>query len=264
MDPIAEMKAAARVGWSTFIPFEMTTSVVAPKLVRFAGVGPDSRVLDAACGTGVVAVTAARAGARVQGLDLSPVLLERARENAEIAGVEIPFHEGDVEALPFPDDSFDFVLSQFGHMFGPRPDVTSAELLRVLAPGGTLAFSTWPPELFTGRMFRLLGEYSPPPPPGASSPVLWGDPNFVRNQLGDAVEQLTFDRARLRLSALSPAHVRVFMERNAGPVQKLVERLEQDPGTLKTFRAAFEALASCYFADNLIRQAFLMSRAIKR
>ena len=142
MDPIAKMKEAARAGWSSFGPFEMTTGLVAPKLVAFAGVTSGTDVLDAGCGTGVVAVTAARAGARVKGLDLTPTLIKRARENAEIAGLDIEFTEGDVEALPYPDASFDTVLSQFGHMFGPRPDVTTAELLRVLRPGGTIAFST--------------------------------------------------------------------------------------------------------------------------
>jgi ubiquinone/menaquinone biosynthesis C-methylase UbiE len=158
------MKAAAREGWSTFAPFEMMTGTAAPELVRFAGVQRGDRVLDVGCGIGVVALTAARAGGRATGADLTPALLERARENAALAGIEAEFEEADVEALPFEDDAFDMVLSQFGHMFGPRADVTLAEMTRVLKPGGVIAFSTWPPELLTGRIFILLGGYAAPPP----------------------------------------------------------------------------------------------------
>lgn len=263
MDPIAKMKEAAREGWSTFAPFETTTGPVAPKLVKFAGLEKLQHVLDVGCGTGVVAVTAARGGANVVGLDLTPELLERANENAELAGVSIEFMEGDVENLPFDDASFDAVVSQFGHMFGPRHEVTISEMLRVLKPGGVIAFSTWPPELFAGRMFSLIGSYLPPPPAGASSPVAWGDPSTVRQYLGDAVSDLTFDRKTLRLPGLSPAHVRLFMETNAGPVSRLVDSLSDDANRLTQFRTEFENLVSIYFEDNLLRQDYLMSRAIK-
>src|SRR5881628_248600 len=153
VDPLARFKEAQREGWAHFAPFEALTTPPAAELVRRASPRAGQRVLDVACGTGVVAVTAARAGARVSGLDLTPQLLEQARENARLANVEIEFREGDAEQLPFGDSAFDVVLSQFGHMFAPRPEVAIGEMLRVLKPGGTIAFSTWPPELFMGRMF---------------------------------------------------------------------------------------------------------------
>ena len=146
-------------------------------------------VLDVACGTGVVAVTAARLGARVTGLDLTPELLERARENAALANVRIDFHEGDVEKLPFDDSEFDAVLSQYGHMFAPRPDIAITEMLRVLRPGGTIAFSTWPSEMIIGRIFALAAKYAPPPPPGVSPPPQWGDTDIIRERLGDRVKR---------------------------------------------------------------------------
>ncbi len=263
MDAIAQMKAAARQGWASFTPFEMLTGSVAPDLVRFAGVTAGQHVLDVGCGTGVVALSAARNGATVTGADLTPALLEGARYNAGLAGVAIDFQEADVEALPFADASYDVVLSQFGHMFGPRPAVAIAEMLRVLKPGGVIAFSTWPPELYVGRMFALVSRYLPAMPEGVRSPIEWGDPHIVRERLGTAIGDLRFDRGCLRFPALSPAHARGFMERNAAPVMKVVETLAGDVARLAQFRDEFDALATQYFHDNFVRQDFLMSRAVK-
>src|SRR5262249_22983460 len=222
------------------------------------------RVLDVACGTGVVAITAARAGARVSALDLTPQLLERARENAQLAAVEIDWREGDAEQLPFDDTLFDVVVSQFGHMFAPRPDVALNEMLRVLKPGGTIAFSTWPPELFVGRTFALVGRYALPPPPGVAPPPLWGDPNVVRERLGKSVRDIVFDRDCMLVQALSAPHYRTFFERSAGPVIRLVEILSaSDRARLTEFRREFEILIGEYLRDNLLRQDYLLTRAVK-
>lgn len=261
MDAIEQMKAAAREGWSSFTPFEMITATAAPELVRFAGIDADTTVLDVGCGTGVVALTAARLGAHVTGADLAPALLERARENASIMQLDVDFQEADVEALPFADGQFDVVVSQFGHMFGPRPDVTLAQMLRVLKPGGTVAFSTWPPELFTGGMFKLVGKYAPPPPAGASPPVAWGDIGIVRERLAGVTTDLVFDRAVMRFPTLSPGHMRLFIEANIGPVTHVVNSLE--PAKLAAFRAEFDALIELYFTNNTVRQDFLLTRATK-
>src|SRR5712692_1957233 len=233
MDALAQFKEAQKQGWAHFVPLETFTTPAAVRLIRHAKVIAGQRVLDVACGTGVVAITAARAGARVSALDLTPQLLERGRENAQLADVEIDWHEGDVEQLPFDDSAFDVVLSQYGHMFAPRPDVALSEMLRVLKPGGTIAFSTWPPELFVGRTFILVARYAPPPPPGVAPPPLWGDPNVVRDRLGNSVKDIVFDRDRMLVPALSVSHYRTFFERSAGPVIKLVEALRtSDPARL--------------------------------
>jgi SAM-dependent methyltransferase len=175
MDSLAQFKENQKKAWSTFAPTELYTCQPAARLVVFADIKGGQRVLDVACGTGVVALAAARTGARVSGLDLTPELIARARENASIAGTEIDWHEGDAEALPFGDATFDVVVSQFGHMFAPRPEVATSEMLRVLKPGGTIAFSTWPPELYVGQLFGLVGRYLPPPP-GVAPPSKWGIP----------------------------------------------------------------------------------------
>jgi SAM-dependent methyltransferase len=264
MEGLRQFKETQREGWAHFAPLADNTTPEAARLVRHAGVRPGHRVLDVACGTGVVAITAARLGARVTGLDLTPELVAHARENAGIAGVEVEWHEGDVEELPFGDGAFDVVLSQFGHMFAPRPEVAATEMLRVLKPGGTIAFSTWPPELALGRLFALGGRYMPPPPPGVTPPMTWGDPNIVRERLGSAVKDLVFDRATMLVPALSPQHSRRMAERAAGPLVKLVEFLTStDPARLVSFRREYEAIVADYFEDNIVRQDYLLTRATK-
>ena len=264
MDPLTQFKEAQKQGWAHFAPLEIFTTPPAARLVKHAGIVAGQRVLDVACGTGVVAITAARAGARVTALDLTPELLERARENAQLASLDVGFREGDAEHLPFDDAAFDVVLSQYGHMFAPRPDVVVSEMLRVLKPSGTIAFSTWPPELFVGRTFMLIARYAPPPPPGVAPPPLWGDPNVVRERLGTAVKDIVFDRDRMWVSTLSPAHFRANFERTAGPVVRLVEALSaSDQARLSDFRRDFEALVGQYFQDNLVRQDYLLTRATK-
>lgn len=264
MDPFESFKAAQKQGWAHFAPLEAITTPTAARLVKRAGIRSGQHVLDVACGTGVVSVTAAQLGASVTGLDLTPELLERARENSRIGGLEIEWIEGDVEKLPFPDAAFDAVLSQYGHIFAPRPDVAIAEMLRVLKPGGTIAFSTWPPELFIGRMFALTASYMPPPPPGVSPPPQWGDPNIVRQRLGAAVKDILFDRATMNVAALSPRHHRAVTEKTAGPMVRLVEALSvSDPARLEQFRREYDAIANEYFEDNLLRQDYLITRATK-
>jgi SAM-dependent methyltransferase len=263
-DSIAKFKVAQKEGWAYFAPLESLTTPSAARLVKFAGIRAGQRVLDVACGTGVVAITAARAGAKTSGIDLTPQLLERARENSRLAEVEIDWREGDVEALPFADAEFDVVLSQFGHMFAPRPDITIGQMLRVLKSGGTIAFTTWPPGLLIGRSFMLVGSYMPPPA-GVSPSPQWGDPNIVRERLGNSVSEIVFDRDRMEFPALSLQNYRAVVERTAGPMLKLVEMLSaSDPARLAQFRREYDALLAPYFENNILRQDYLMTRAIKR
>lgn len=262
-DPFAQFKAMQRESWALFSPLASFTTPPAATLVQFAGVEARHKVLDVACGTGVVAISAARLGAKVCGLDLSPALLKDAHRNAELIDVAVEFREGDAEALPYADASFDVVLSQFGHMFAPRPEVAVAEMLRVLRPGGRIAFSTWPPELFIGKMFALVASYMPPPA-GVAPPPAWGDPAMVRQRLGDAVSQLEFDRSEMWIPALSPRHYRHNMELTAGPVIKLVATLADQPEQLVAFRNQLDQLIERWFEGNRVRQGFLLSRALKR
>lgn len=261
-DPFSQFKAGQKAGWSFFAPLEAITTPAAATLVEFAEINAHHAVLDCACGTGVVAITAARKGASVKALDLAPSLLERAKVNAALAGTEIEFVEGDVEALPYEDASFDIVVSQFGHMFAPRPEVAIKELLRVLKPGGRIAFSTWPKDHFIGLMFNLVAQYMPAPP-GVPPVTNWGDPFFVSEHLAGVTKDLFFDRSSLMVPSLSPQHNRDTFEKTAAPLIKVVKDLENDPLKLTKFRSELEALISRYTRDNVLHQHYLLSRATK-
>jgi SAM-dependent methyltransferase len=264
MDSFEAFKNMQKQSWMNFAPVEMFTMRPAANLVKFAGVAAGQHVLDVGCGTGVVAVTAARLGAHVTGLDLTPELLQRARQNSQIAEVNIEWREGDAENLPFADGAFDVVLSQFGHIFAPRPALALSEMLRVLKPGGTIAFSTWPPDRMIGRSFILTARYMPPPPAGVAPPVQWGDQAIVRERFGGAVSNIAFETGTMLSLALSPQHYRVFTEQTVGPMIKLVEMLSvSDPAKLAEFRREYGALVAEYFTDSSIQQDYLMTRAKK-
>lgn len=261
-------KAQQKAMWAGFGALQNHTSVAAAALVRFAGVRTGQRVLDVATGTGVVALTAARTGAQAHGIDLTPGLVAQAKQNAALTGLDATFSEGDAERLDFADASFDVVLSQFGHVFAPRPAVALAEMLRVLAPGGVIAFSTFPPELLFGQTLTICRTFGAPLAADAAGaddvPEAWGEPALVRRRLGDAVESITFARGALSLPLISVQHYRVFIEHGFGPGLVAFARLAGDPAAAEAMRRALEDACAPHFADNVARQDFLMTRARKR
>jgi SAM-dependent methyltransferase len=263
-DPVEEFKAKQRETWAlgNFGEAAVFTAQTAGHLVRFAGVRAGQAVLDVATGTGVVAITAARLGASVTGIDLTPELLAQAKRSGPVAGLTIAWEEADVERLPFGDGTFDVVLSQFGHMFAPRPDAAIREMLRVLKPGGRLAFATWPPETFVGRASALTGTYVTPPQ-GAPSPMLWGDVNVVRDRLGSAIKDLFFERGVMAIPALSPRHFLGWQTANIGPLIKVVGALQKEPAKLEAYLRASAELIDQYLVDNIVKHEYLLTRALK-
>ena len=201
---------------------------VGERLVARVGIRPEEHVLDVACGTGNAAIPAARQGARVTGVDLTPALFRAARARAVAANVEVDWVEGDAEALPFDDETFDVVLSTFGCMFAPRHEIAAAEIVRVLRPGGRLGIASWTPEGVIGDFFAAIGAHLPPSPPFASPPVLWGDPEHVRSLfLGTGVEvEFEHDQVDFRFGSV-PETVD-FYETKFGPLVKARELLEPE------------------------------------
>src|SRR5215218_6112228 len=188
---LAAVKVRQQATWASGDFAEIATLIVpvAELLADAADLHAGSRVLDVATGSGNAAIAAARLGCRVVGVDYVPALLERGRERARIEGLEVDLREGDAEALPFADASFDAVLSVFGTMFAPDHRRTADELLRVCRPGGTIALASWAPDGFIGEMFRTISGHVPPPA-GVASPLLWGTEAHLRDLLGDEVGSL--------------------------------------------------------------------------
>jgi ubiquinone/menaquinone biosynthesis C-methylase UbiE len=184
--------------------------VVAPAaadLVDFVGVSDGDRVLDVACGTGNTAITAARRGANATGVDLSEAMLERARENAALIDADVDFRTGNALDLPVDDDSFDVVLSTFGHHLASDPVTATEELMRVARPGGRVGFAAYGRESGPAKTFEILSEYHPELSyEQAVTPYRFGDSDFVAEQFGDQVESLSFETGTVRMKALSPRH----------------------------------------------------------
>jgi len=189
---------------------------------------PGMNVLDVACGTGNLALPAARTGATVTGVDIAPNLVEQARENAKAAGLNAQFDEGDAEALPYEPASFDAVVTMFGAMFAPRPDIVAAELKRVCRPGGFLAMANWTPTGFIGRMFKTTAAHFPLPP-GMASPVLWGVEETVRERFGEGISKLETKLQNIRWDfPFSPAEVVEHFRLYYGPTQKAFGSLDEN------------------------------------
>jgi SAM-dependent methyltransferase len=143
-------------------------------------------------------------------------LLERARIRAAAEGLHIDFQEGDATALPFPDASFDVVMSTFGAIFAPDPEKTAYEMARVCRPGGKVAMANWTPEGMLGTLFRILANYSPDSAQ-RDAPVLWGDEGILRTRLQPYVTDLRMERKTMRFRSRSPAHWVEFMRTQFGP-----------------------------------------------
>ena len=246
MPPLETIKAGMRATWMAgdFGQIARYERASGEDLVRRLGLGPGERVLDVACGTGNVALPAARAGATVTGLDFAPNLLAQARERATAAGLAIRFDEGDAEALPYADGAFDVVTSAFGVMFAPRPERAAAELLRVCRPGGRIALLNWTPRSFVGQLFLLVCQYAALPPQLAP-PVQWGVEATVRERLRAGIGALhTAPRVYPLAYPFGPEAVADLYIANLGAVQRAYAGLVPDR------QAALRRDLIALFADN--------------
>lgn len=204
--------------------------VLGPTLVEACGVRAGQRVLDVAAGSGNAAVPAAATGADVVASDLTPELFDAGRRIAAERRVELTWEQGDAEALPYGDGTFDVVLSCVGAMFAPRHEAAADELVRVTRPGGTIGMINWTPEGFIGNLFTTMGPYAPPPPPGATPPPRWGDEQHVRDLFGDRVTDLEMRRQNVVMDhSPDPLAFREYWKRNYGPTIAVYTNNAADP-----------------------------------
>lgn len=213
-------------------------------------------VLDVACGTGQIAIPAARAGARVAGIDIADNLIDQASRQARQQGLAIRFEVGDAESLPFADNSFDQVYSVIGAMFAPRPEQVAAELLRVCRPGGEIIMANWTAEGFVGQFFKTVARHMPPPE-SMPSPLLWGDEAHVRERFGKSVAELRVDKQLFEFRyPYPPAEVVDFYRQYFGPVNRAFAGLDA-----KGQAALHADLTDLWHSHNLVHDGTTHTRA---
>lgn len=197
--------------------------------------------LDVACGSGQLALVAARRSFRVTGVDIAPNAIEAARGRARFENLPVQFDEGDAEALSYADASFDTVATLYGAMFAPRPELVASELLRVTRPRGVVAMANWNAEGFIGEMFKVIARFISPP--GMPSPLLWGDPATVRQRFASGVSDLRLTTVTYTFEyPFPPAEVVEFFRKYYGPTNLGFASL--GPGEQAALRAELEDLWS--------------------
>lgn len=225
---LAGLKSKQQRMWASgdFSVIGTTLQIVGETLCEAADLDAGSTVLDVACGNGNAAIAAARRFCKVTALDYVPALLARARERAAAERLPIELVEGDAEALPFADGSFDVVLSTYGVMFAPDQERAARELLRVVRRGGKIALANWTPEGFIGGLLKTVGKHLPPPV-GVASPIYWGVEARLR-ELFPGVQSMRIARKHFVFRYQSAPHFVDVFRRFYGPTHRAFAALEPE------------------------------------
>lgn len=226
---VAAVKERQQEAWASgdYAMIGAKLVVVSEELCEAVDLHPRRQVLDVATGSGNTALAGARRFCAATGIDYVPALLERGRVRAEAEGLRVDFREGDAEDLPFPEASFDYVLSTFGVMFAPDQERAAGELLRVCRPGGRIGLSCWTPDGFAGEMFRIIGTHAPPPP-GVASPFAWGTEGRIQELFDGGVGRLETTRRVFVFRYPSARYYVDFMRSYFGPLHKAFNSLDED------------------------------------
>lgn len=224
---LAAIKQRQQLAWASgdFAMVGATLPIVSELLCEAVDLRAGQRVLDVATGSGNTAIAAARRWCDVTGVDYVPALLERGRERARVERLDVTFKDGDAEAIPFPDASFDVVLSTFGSMFAPDQEKAAGELLRVCQSGGRIGMANWTPDSFIGEMFRVNSRFVPPPA-GLQPPLLWGTEDRLRALFGEHISDLQTVRRDFVWRHRSADHWIEFFRSYYGPTQKTFDALD--------------------------------------
>jgi ubiquinone/menaquinone biosynthesis C-methylase UbiE len=225
---LAAIKGRQQQTWASgdFDRIAATITMTGELLCEAVDVQPGQSVLDVATGSGNTAIAAARRFAHAAGVDYVPALVARGQERAACEKLTIDFKEGDAENIPYPDASFDAVLSTFGAMFAPNQERAASELLRVCKPGGKIGMANWTPEGFIGELFRVNARYVPPPA-GLKPPVLWGKEERLRELFGDGISSLQVTRRTFQFRYMSADHWIDFWRTYYGPTFKTFAALDE-------------------------------------
>jgi ubiquinone/menaquinone biosynthesis C-methylase UbiE len=221
------LKGRQQAAWSSgdYAVIGTTLQIVGEELCEALDVRSGQKVLDVAAGNGNASLAAARRWCDVVATDYVPALLERARERARADRLDIEFREADAEALPFPDGSFDVVVSVFGVMFTPDQDRAAAEMTRVCKRGGKIGLANWTPDGFIGQLFKTIGKHVPPAP-GARSPALWGTRARIAELFERSAASVASAQRNFVFRYRSPAHWLEVFKSYYGPVLKTFAALD--------------------------------------
>ena len=224
---LAAVKTRQQAAWSTgnYAVVGTTLQIVGENLCEALDLRSGARVLDVAAGNGNASLAAARRWCDVTSTDYVASLLESGRARAQAEGHSIKFQEADAENLPFPDASFDAVLSTFGVMFTPNQEKAAAELARVCKPGGRIGLANWTPESFIGQLFKTIGKYIPPAP-GMKSPGLWGTKARLAELFGASAREIRTTSREFNFRYKSPAHWIEVFRTYYGPMNKTYGALD--------------------------------------
>lgn len=225
------IKARQQATWSDgdYAVIGTTLQIVGESLCEAVDIRSGARVLDVAAGNGNAALAAARRWCEVTASDYVPALLERARERAVADRLPIEFRTADAEKLPFPDASYDVVLSTFGVMFTPDQQRAASEMLRVCRPGGKIGLANWTPDSFIGQLFKAIGKHVPPPP-GLRPPALWGTEVRLAELFGESAASIDLQRRNFVFRYRSPAHWLEVFRTYYGPTKRAFEALDAQGG----------------------------------
>ena len=200
--------------------------VMGERLCEAVDLRAGEKVLDVATGSGNTALSAARRFCQTTGIDYVPELIEQAKSRAQAERLEVSFEVGDAENLPYPDASFDVVLSTLGVMFAPDQEKAASEMLRVCRPGGKIGLANWTPDGFIGQMFRTMGKHVAPPP-GIKPPPLWGTEERVRELFGEGISSLEATRKSYAWRYSSAESFVEYFREYYGPTLKAFESLDE-------------------------------------
>jgi SAM-dependent methyltransferase len=222
------LKTRQQGAWSSgdYAIIGTTLQIVGEDLCEALDLRAGQTVLDVAAGNGNVSLAAARRWCEVTSTDYVPALLRQGRERADAERLKISFREADAEALPFPDNSFDAVVSTFGVMFTPDQDKAAAELMRVCKHGGKIGMANWTPDGFIGQLFKTIGKHVPPPA-GAKSPALWGTRGRLKEMFESQALSIHCASRHFVFRYRSPEHWLDVFKTYYGPVLKTFAALDQ-------------------------------------
>lgn len=267
-DTDRELKAKHRTMWASGDYAAVAREVIPDLgrvLVTACGVGPGTRVLDVAAGSGNAAIPAALTGASVVASDLTPALLEAGGVEAARAGAILSWEEGDAEALSYADASFDVVMSCVGVMFAPHHQEAADEMARVCRPAGTIGLASWTPGGFVGQLLAAMKPYAPAPPPGSSPAPLWGQEDYVCELFGDRVSSVRAERRTVFVDRFrTGAQFRDYVKTKYGPVVAVYHSLSADPARTEALDRDLADLATRHQAeDGSMRWEYLLVTATR-